>query len=92
MQQTIADEEGSRNYQKKISVKEMISNENCLWNRRPDGIVIKKEPNTIVVYILEFKHLSDRNEDFLEVKEDEADEQYKSIIEALKAPALERNS
>jgi len=91
MQQAIADEEGSRNCQKNISVKEMISNENCFWNRRPDGIVIKKEPNTIVVYILEFKHLSDRNEDFLGAKEDEADEQYKSIIEALKAPALERN-
>ena len=69
----------------------MISNENCFWNRRPDGIVIKKEPNIIVVYIIEFKHLSDRNEDFLGVKEDEADEQYKSIVEALKAPALERN-
>jgi len=40
-------------------------------------------------YILEFKRSSDRNEDFLEVKEDEANEQHKSIIEALKAAAPE---
>jgi len=32
---------------------------------------------------------SDRNEDFLSVKEDEADEQHKSIIEVLKAAAPE---
>ena len=36
-------------------------------------------------YILEFKRSSDRNENFLRVKEDEANEQHKSIIEALKA-------
>ena len=37
------------------------------------------------LYIPEFKRSSDRNEDFLRVKEDEANEQHKSIIEALRA-------
>ena len=57
------------------------------WNRRPSGIVINKNHRT--VYILEFKWSFDRNEDFLRVKEDEANEQHKSIIEALKAAAPE---
>jgi len=61
--------------------------ENLFWNRRPDGIVIYKNHQTL--YILEFKWSSDRNEDFLRVKKDEANEQHKSIIEALKAAALE---
>ena len=61
--------------------------ENRFWNRRPDGIVINKNHRTLC--ILEFKWSSDRNEDFLGVKEDEANEQHKSIIEALKAAALE---
>jgi len=61
--------------------------ENRFWNRRPDGIVINK--NHLIVYILEFKRSSDRNEDFLGVNEYEANEQYKSIIEALKAAAPE---
>ena len=47
--------------------------ENRLWNRRPDGIVIS----------------SDRNKDFLRVKEDEANEQHRSTIEALRAAAPE---
>jgi len=38
------------------------------WKRRPDGIVINKNHQTI--YILKFKQSSDRNEDFLDVKED----------------------
>jgi len=59
--------------------------ENRSWNRRPDGIVINK--NHWTLYILEFKWSSDRNEDFLRVKKDEAYEQHKSIIEALKAAA-----
>jgi len=59
--------------------------ENGFWNRRPDGIVINK--NHRILYILEFKRSSDINEDFLRVQEDEADEQHKSIIEALKAAA-----
>jgi len=61
--------------------------ENRFWNRRPDGIVINKNHRTW--YILEFKRWFNRNKDFLRVKEDEANEQYKSIIEALKAAAPE---
>jgi len=57
------------------------------WNLRLDGIVINKNHQTI--YILEIKRSSDRNEDFLRVKEDEANEQHKSIIKTLKAAALE---
>ena len=40
-----------------------------------------------IVYILEFKQSTDRDEGFLEVKEAEADEQHKSIISALRAAA-----
>ena len=61
--------------------------ENGFWNRRPDGIVINNNHRTL--YILEFKRSSDRNEDLLRVKEDEANEQHKSIVEALKAAAPE---
>jgi len=49
--------------------------------------VINKNHRTL--YILEFKRSSNRNEVFLGVKEDEANEQHKSIIEALKAAAPE---
>jgi len=59
--------------------------ENRFWNRRPDGTLINKYHRTI--YILDFKRSSDRNKDFLRVKEDEANEQHKSIIEALRATA-----
>jgi len=59
--------------------------ENRFWNRRPDGIVINKYHRTL--YILEFRQSSDRNKDFLRVKEDEANEQHRSIIEALRAAA-----
>jgi len=81
---------------KTISVKEhernaMISTRQCcmkiVWNQRPDGIAINKNHRTL--YILEFKRSSDKNEDFLGVKEDKANEQHKSIIEALKAAAPE---
>jgi hypothetical protein len=61
--------------------------ENPFWNQRPDGIVINKNHRTL--YILESKRLSDRSKDFLGVKKDEAHEQHKSIIEALKAAAPE---
>ena len=58
--------------------------ENRFW---PDGWVIDK--NHRKLYIKEFKRTSDRNEDFLLVKKDKANEQDKSIIEALKAAAPE---
>jgi len=45
--------------------------------------------NHRILYILEFTWSSDRNKDFLGVKENEANEQHKSIIEALKAAAPE---
>jgi len=61
--------------------------ENRFWNQRPDGIVINK--NHRAPYILEFKRSSDRNKDFLRGKEDEANEQHRSIIEALRAAAPE---
>ena len=51
-------------------------------------MVINK--NIPTLYILELKRSSDRNKDFLGVKEDEANEQHTSIIEALKAAAPER--
>jgi len=57
--------------------------ETRFWNRRPDGIVVNKHHQTL--YILELKRSSDRNKDFLSVKEDEANEQHRSIIEALTA-------
>jgi len=53
----------------------------------PDGIVINK--NHPIIYTIEFKRSSDRNEDFLRVKKDEANEQHKRIIEALRAAAPE---
>jgi len=55
--------------------------DNLFWNQMPDGILINKYHRTL--YILEFKWSSDRNKDFLRVKEDEANEQHRSIIEAL---------
>ena len=60
--------------------------ENHFWNRRPDGIVINRHHRTL--YILEFRQPSDRNKDFLRVKEYDANEQHRSIIEALRAAAL----
>ena len=87
--------EKAADIEKTISVKEhererydfdlIMFDENRFWNRRPDGIVINKNRRTL--YILEFKRPSDRNKDFLRVKEDEANEQHTSIIEALKAAA-----
>jgi len=59
--------------------------ENRFWNRRPDSIVINKNHRTL--HILEFKRSSHRNKEFLRVKEDEGNEQHRSIIEALRAAA-----
>ena len=47
------------------------------------------QQNLWTLYILKFKRSSDRKEDFLGVKEDEANEQHKSIIESLKVAAPE---
>jgi len=49
--------------------------------------VINKNRRTL--YILEFKRSSDRNEHFLRVKEDQANEQHKCMIEALKVATPE---
>jgi len=61
--------------------------ENRFWNRRPDGIVINKYHRSL--YILEFTWSSARNKYFLRVKEDEANEQHRSIIEEFRAAAPE---
>ena len=54
---------------------------NHFWGRRPDGFAINEDVQ--IVYILEFKQSTDRDEGFLEVIEAEANEQHKSIISAL---------
>ena len=58
---------------------------NRFWGRRPDGVAINEALK--IVYILEFKRSTDRDQGFLEVKDAEAHEQHKSIIGALKAAA-----
>ena len=80
IEKTIAVKEHER---KRYEIDPTMFYEKRFWNRRPDGIVINKNHRTL--YILD----SDRNEDFLRAKEDEANEQYKSIIEALGAVAPE---
>jgi len=54
---------------------------NRFWGRRPDGVAINEALK--IVYILEFKRSTDRDEGFLEVKDAEAHEQ----IGALKVAA-----
>jgi len=49
--------------------------------------VINKNHQTL--YILKFKRSSDRNDDFLGVKKEEANEQHTIIIEVLRAAAPE---
>jgi len=58
---------------------------NRFWGRRLDGVAINESLQ--IVYILEFKWSTDRDEGFLEVKEAEANEQHKSIISALQTAA-----
>jgi len=58
---------------------------NCFWGRRLDWVAINEALK--IVYILEFKWSTDRDEGLLEVKDAEANEQHKSIIGALKAAA-----
>jgi len=60
---------------------------NRFWGRRPDGVAINWALK--IVYILGFKRSTDRDEEFLEVKDAETNEQQKSIICALKAAASE---
>jgi len=60
---------------------------NRFWGRRLDGVAINEALN--IVYALEFKRSTDRDEGFLEVKDAEANEQHKSIIGALKVAAPE---
>ena len=58
---------------------------NRFWGRRPDGVAINEALQ--IGYNLEFKWSTDSDEEFLEVKEVEANEQHKSIIGALKNAA-----
>jgi len=60
---------------------------NRFWGRRPDGVA--NNEGLKIGYILEFVRSTDRDEGFLEVKDAEANEQYESIICALKAAAPE---
>jgi len=60
---------------------------NRFWGRRPDGVAINVALK--IVYILELKLSTDRDEGFLEVKDAAANEQHKSNIGALKAAAPE---
>ena len=50
-----------------------------------NGVAINEA--LLIVYILEFKRSTDRDEGFLEVKEEEANEQHEGVIGALKAAA-----
>jgi len=58
---------------------------NNFWGRRPDGVAINEALQ--IVFMLEFKGLTDMDEGFLEVEKSEAHEQHKSIISAFKAAA-----
>jgi len=58
-----------------------------LWGRRPDRLIINEVVQ--IVYILEFKQTTDGDEEFLEVKETEANEKHKSIISALRETGQE---
>ena len=55
---------------------------NRFWGRPLDGVEINEALQ--IVNILESKRSTDRDEEFLEVKEAEANEQHKSIISAPK--------
>jgi len=55
---------------------------NRFWGKRPDGVAINEALK--IVYILEFKRSTDRDEGFLEAKDAEANEQHKIIIGVFK--------
>ena len=58
---------------------------NRFWGRRPNGVAINEALQ--IVCILDLKQSTDEDKGFLEVKEAEANEQNKSIVDALKAAA-----
>jgi len=60
---------------------------NRFWGRRLDGDAINEALQ--IVHFVEFQRSTDRDEGFLEVKDAEANEQHKNIIDALKAAAPE---
>jgi len=60
---------------------------NRFWGRRTDGVAINVALQ--IACILEFKQSTHRDEGFLEVKDEEANKQHKSIISALKAAISE---
>jgi len=60
---------------------------NRFWGRRPDGVAINEALQ--IVCILEFKWSTDKDEGFLEVKEQEANQQQKSSIGAFRAAGKE---
>jgi len=62
---------------------------NRFWNQRQDGIVINKDHRT--PHILEVKQSSDRNQDFVGVKEDEANVQHKKLSRSRRSKRLPRN-
>jgi len=57
------------------------------WGRWPNGVAFNEALK--IVHILEFKQSTDRDEEFLEVHDAEANEQHKSIICAIQAAAPE---
>jgi len=59
--------------------------ENHIWGRWPDGVAVNEALQ--IVYVVEFKRSTDRDEGFVKVEKAEANEQYKSIISALRAAA-----
>jgi len=59
--------------------------ENRFWGRRQDEVAINESLQ--IVYILEFKRSTGRDEDLLEVKEAEVNKQHKRIIGVLRAAA-----
>jgi len=56
---------------------------NHFWGRHQDGVAINEALKTQIIIFLQFKWSTDRDGGFLEVKDAEANEQYKIIISAL---------
>ena len=62
---------------------------NHFWGRRPDGVAINEALK--IVYILEFKRSTDRDEGFLEVKDAEANEQHNLKASSVRSKLLLRS-